>query len=66
MQQIAAAKASAIGRYANLDGIEGFGIGDGALRVYIRSDDMRARLPAQVDGVPIEFVVTGNIVAGAR
>jgi hypothetical protein len=43
--------------------IEGVGIGDGALRVYIRTARASAALPDEFIGVPVVYIVTGEIKA---
>jgi len=51
-----------------IDGVEGVGvgrnsIGDDAILVYLRSDDIKARIPRTIDGYPVETKVTGIIDA---
>jgi hypothetical protein len=51
-----------------IDGVEGVGvgrngIGDDAIIVYLRSDDVKARIPRSIDGYPVETKVTGIIDA---
>lgn len=65
MTQVFAAKASAVQRYASVAGVEGFGVGDGVLRIYVQSPRVRAALPDEIDGVPVEAVVTGDIAASS-
>lgn len=57
------AKALAKERLSELDGVLGFGIGDGTVRIYVQREDVKTCLPPDIDGVPIEVVVTGDIVA---
>jgi hypothetical protein len=59
-----AVKAAAKSRFGGVRGVQGFGIGDGSLRVYIRTPEVRKRLPNKFQGVPVDFVVVGDIVAG--
>jgi len=47
----------------NLPGVEGFGVGDGVIRVYVRSPQVKQSLPAAVEGVALEIVVTGDIAS---
>jgi hypothetical protein len=61
--QLKAKKRAAQERLAEVEGVEGFGVGDGTIRVYLRSPEVRSRLPDDFEGVPLEFVVTGDIVA---
>jgi len=51
-----------------IDGVEGVGvgrnsIGDDAILVYLRSDDIKARIPRTIDGYPVETKVSGIIDA---
>lgn len=65
-QQIAdlrAVKAAAKSQFGQTPGVEGFGIGDGTLRVYIRNAAVREHLPCEYQGVSLEFVVTGDLKA---
>lgn len=54
-------KAAVIQTYGDIPGVEGVGIGDQSLRIYVRNSDVRRKLPDQFRGVPIEFVITGDI-----
>jgi len=51
-----------------IDGVEGVGvgrnsIGDDAIIVYLRTDDVKASIPRSIDGYPVETKVTGIIDA---
>jgi hypothetical protein len=51
-----------------IDGVRGVGLGrtptgDDALVVYLRDASVKQRIPPQVDGYPVETVVTGEIDA---
>jgi hypothetical protein len=46
-----------------VDGVQGVGLGDGTLRVYVRDADVARDLPDEVDGVPVETVVVGEAIA---
>ena len=51
-----------------IDGVEGVGVGrnsvgDDAILVYLRSDDIKTRIPRSIDGYPVETQVTGIIDA---
>ena len=51
-----------------IDGVEGVGlgrdsIGNDAIIVYLRTDDVRDRVPSSIDGYPVETRVTGIIDA---
>jgi hypothetical protein len=54
-----------------IDGVEGVGIGrDGlgndAIKVYLRDSGVKARLPKDLDGYPVETEVTGIVDAQRR
>lgn len=59
---MAAIKAAAK-RELDREGVEGFGIGDRSLRIYVRDADTGRRLPSTFRGVDVEFVVTGDLKA---
>ncbi len=44
-----------------LPGVQGVGLGDDVIRVYILNADAREQLPAELLGVPVEPVTTGDI-----
>ena len=55
-------------RLLSINGVKGIGIGrnaigDDAIVVFVVDGSVRARLPADVDGYPVETVVTGEIDA---
>ena len=58
-----AIKAAARTELGQTPGVQGFGIGDRTLRVYIHNQEVEQRLPASFQGVPIDFVVTGDVTA---
>lgn len=55
------AKAAAKRELGEIPGVEGFGIGAGTLRVYIRNPGVREHLPDEFRGVPVECVMVGDI-----
>ncbi|HEU0053502.1 MAG TPA: hypothetical protein VFQ39_10010 [Longimicrobium sp.] len=60
-------KAAAKRELGHIAGVQGFGVGDNALRVYLRDEGVMESLPADFQGVPIEPVVVGSIkAAGAE
>jgi hypothetical protein len=63
MNDLRAAKRAAKTRYGAVDGVQGFGIGEGVVRAYVRNSDVGKTLPDDIDGVPVEVVVVGEIVA---
>lgn len=56
-------KAAAKHELGHIDGVQGFGVGDGALRVYIQNPGVQHRLPSDFHGAPLECVVVGTIHA---
>jgi hypothetical protein len=56
-------KSAAKSRFGHVRGVEGVGLGEGSLRIYVRNTDIQKRLPSEFRGVPVEFVVTGDISA---
>ena len=62
---MAAIKAAAK-RELDREGVEGFGIGDRSLRIYVRDADTGRRLPSTFHGVDVEFVVTGDLKAQVK
>jgi hypothetical protein len=66
LADLKAAKSSAKAEFSGVDGVEGFGIGDQSIRVYVRNHAVEQKLPRVFRGVPVEFVVTSNVVALPR
>lgn len=58
-----AIKSAAKSLFGHIEGVEGFGLGENSLRIYIRNAMVRKELPSIFQGVPVEFVVTGDITA---
>ena len=58
-----AVKALAKAEFSGIDGVEGIGIGDQRLRVYVRNHAVEQKLPHIFHGIPVEFVVTGSVAA---
>jgi len=58
-----AIKAAAKAAFSEVSGVEGFGIGDQSLRVYVSNSDVSRELPREFQGVEVECVVTGDISA---
>ncbi|MDQ5827083.1 MAG: hypothetical protein M3441_23200 [Chloroflexota bacterium] len=56
-----AVKAAAKSRFGNVGGVEGIGIGDRVLRVYVRTEEVAKNLPTEFQGVKIDYIVTGEI-----
>lgn len=60
---MSAIKAAAKRRFSHIDGVEGIGIGDRALRIYVRTEAVAKNLPEEFEGVRIDYIVTGEIIA---
>lgn len=56
-------KSHAREQLGGLEGVQGFGIGDRVLRVYVRSAAVKRRLPDTFEGVPVECVEVGDVEA---
>ncbi len=56
-----AIKAAAKNEFGNILGIEGFGIGGQSLNIYINNEEVKQQLPAKFQGVPVNYIVTGEI-----
>jgi hypothetical protein len=56
-----AIKAAAKQQFAQITGVEGIGIGDRALNIYIHDSRVKQQLPSEFQGVPVNLVVTGDI-----
>ena len=56
-------KAEAKKELGGVEGVEGMGLGEDSLRVYVRNAEVRKRLPTEFRGVPVDPVVTGEISA---
>lgn len=61
-----AIKAKAKLEFGKIAGVEGFGVGDYVLRIYVSSARLKDKLPSRFQGVPVDLVVSGNIVARPR
>ena len=64
VDKLRAAKAAARQCLKDVDGVQGVGIGDGTVRVYVRDAGVAGTLPGEIEGVEVECVVVGEIVAG--
>ncbi|WP_052665675.1 hypothetical protein [Nitriliruptor alkaliphilus] len=63
IEQLRAAKQEAQRRFGQQDGVEGVGIGDGCLRIYVRTQPATHALPEELDGIRVECVEIGTITA---
>ena len=61
IQQLRDAKNVAKRDFGDTPGVEGIGIGDGVLRVYVRDADVIGRLPRSCEAIDIEFVISGEV-----
>ena len=58
-----ALKAAAKSHLRGVAGVEGVGLGDGTIRVYVLSSEVARQIPTSFQGVPIEVIVSGQIGA---
>jgi len=61
-QRLRNAKRHARDLLLSLDGVQGVGVGDGTVRVYLRDATVAHSLPGAVDGIPLEPVVVGDVI----
>ena len=47
--------------FRQVEGVEGFGLGETTLQIYIRNPEVKKQLPSAYRGVPVTFVITGDI-----
>jgi len=59
-------KAQAKLEFGDIAGVEGFGVGDYVLRIYVSNARLKDKIPARFRGVPVDLVVSGHIVARPR
>lgn len=59
-------KAAAKDELRGIPGVEGVGIGEGTLRVYVHSAGVASLVPPELLGVAVECIVTGSVVPLAR
>ncbi|MFN5516209.1 MAG: hypothetical protein ACK5CA_16080 [Cyanobacteriota bacterium] len=50
-------------QFEHLPGVEGFGIGDGVVNVYISQPETSRQIPASFKAVPLRCIPTGIIEA---
>lgn len=62
---LGAIKRAAKSQLSQIPGVEGFGIGDHSLNIYIHDADVKNQLPSEFQGVQVNCVVTGEISAGS-
>jgi hypothetical protein len=56
-------KQSAKQQFLHLSGVEGFGIGDGVINVYVSNPEVIKQLPTNFQGVTFNCIQTGMIEA---
>jgi hypothetical protein len=54
-------KAAAKRRFGHVPGVEGLGLSEKALRIYVEDQEVEKKLPPSFCGVPVEVIVTGPI-----
>ncbi|MBI4748266.1 MAG: hypothetical protein HY774_07230 [Acidobacteria bacterium] len=65
-QALMAAKAELRRQFKNVPGVQGFGIGEHSVRVYIQDTSLRAHIPEQINNIEVECIVEGDIRALAH
>lgn len=63
MRLLKAAKAKAREQLRHMPGVDGFGVGDGCVRVYVQDETAARRLPREIESVPLVAVISGPIHA---
>ena len=63
LPDLRAIKSAARTEFGQTPGVQGFGIGDQTIRIYIHDPEVQSQLPASYQGVPVDFVVTGDITS---
>jgi hypothetical protein len=58
-----AIKKAAKREFGGIDGVEGIGLGDGTLRIYVRHAGLHQLLPKRFRGLDVDLVVTGDITS---
>ena len=61
LTDLISAKAAAKKELGQIPGVEGFGIGDASLRVYVHDAAVEKLVPSEFRGVPVHCVVTGAV-----
>lgn len=54
-------KAAAKRQFGSVPGVEGLGLGENSLHIYVGDEEVGKQLPSEFRGVPVEIVVTGPI-----
>ena len=60
-QDMRSLKAAAKEELGRIQGVEGVGLGESSLRIYVRNPEVRKRLPKEFRGVLVNPEVTGDI-----
>ena len=63
LSELRAVKRAAKEQFGHVAGIEGFGIGEHVIRIYVSNLGILSSLPKIYQGVPIDYVLTEDIVA---
>ncbi len=65
-QALMAAKAELRRQFRDVPGVQGFGIGERSVRVYIQDTSIRPQIPEQINNIDVECIVEGDIRALAH
>jgi hypothetical protein len=60
------ARTAARKELGEISGVEGFGIGDGSLRVYVHDAAVKKLVPSEFHGIPVDCVVIETVLPLTR
>ncbi len=60
--QLQEAKNAARQEFQKIDGVQGFGLGEACLNIYIRNPEVKGNLPSEFHGVPVNFITIGGVL----
>ena len=63
LSQLRAVKRAAKEQFGHVAGVTGFGIGNHVIRIYVSNRSIVRSLPREYRGVPVDYILTEEIVA---
>jgi hypothetical protein len=63
LQELAAAKAGLLNQFKNVPGVNGFGVGEHSIRIYVRDSSLRQLIPPSFNNIEVECLVEADISA---